>query len=353
MAEHKMKFALAFTQGAPLDRVAEWWKALDRSRLHTIGLPDSPAMLRELYVSMTVAALATKRIQLMSWVTNPVTRHPSVTAAALMALNELAPGRIALGIATGDSALWATGQKAAKVEELRAYIRAVKAMVRGERVSWGGGQFTPNWSNWKPADVPIYVACSGPKVLTMAAQEADGVIVTMGFAPENIRMIQDTIAKACTAAKRDPATLDFWSNCHIAFAPSRAEAMEYTLGWTTNWLTEMTTAGKNIPDHVVPKLHEFNRDIHDLDAAYKTADRGRALVQRAKDLGIYDWILSQSPQLFGTVEDICARLEMYGGLGLRNWFFLQSSRGTFVGGVDQDKYDLIDKISNEIVPRFS
>jgi alkanesulfonate monooxygenase SsuD/methylene tetrahydromethanopterin reductase-like flavin-dependent oxidoreductase (luciferase family) len=187
----------------------------------------------------------------------------------------------------------------------------------------------------------------------MAAQEADGVIVTMGFAPENIRMIQDTIAEACTTVARDPASLDFWSNCHIAFAPSRAAAMEYTLGWTTNWLTEMTTKGKNIPDHVVPKLHEFNRDIHDLDAVYKTPDRGRALVKRAKDLGIYDWIMSQSPQLFGTAADICARLDTYGALGLRNWFFLQSSRGTFVGGADQDKYDLIDMVSSEIVPRFA
>ncbi|MSP51188.1 MAG: LLM class flavin-dependent oxidoreductase [Alphaproteobacteria bacterium] len=348
-----MNLGLTFTQASPLDRMADLWKAMDNSRIHSVGVPDSPALLREMYVAMTVAALATSRIRIINWVTNPVTRHPSVTAAALMSLAELAPGRISLGIATGDSALWATGQKAAKVDYLRDYIRAVRAMCRGEEVRWAGAVFRPNWANWKPVDVPIYVACSGPKVLTMAAQEADGLIVTMGFSPPMIAMVQDTIKTACAAVGRDPATIDFWSNAHLHFAESREVASHYMLGWTTNWLTEMTTAGKGIPDRVVPKLLEFNRDIHDMDAVYKTPDRGRMLVERAKRLGIYDWVMECSPQLFGTPADIRERLKMYSGLGLKNWFFLYSSRGTFVGGSEKEKYDFIDKLSNELIQQLA
>ena len=354
MGKHRMNFGLTFSQAAPLQHVAEWWKALDRSRLHTMGVPDSPALMRELYVSMTVAALSTSRIRIISWVTNPITRHPSVAAAAFMALNELAPGRVAMGIATGDSALWATGgQHPAKVDQLRQYIRAVKSMMRGEETQWNGGTFKPNWTNWTPAEVPIYVACSGQKVLSMAAQEADGVIVMMGYAPETIRMFQDKVKTFALAVGRDPASVDFWCNAHLVPDSSREAAMEYSLGWTTNWLTEMTTKGKGIPDHLVDKVHEFNADIHDMDAVYKTKNRGKQLVERAKRLGVYDWLMSCSPQFFGRPEDIVKRLEHYGDLGLKNWYFLYSSRGAFIGGSDQEKYNLIDTLSNEIIPHFS
>ena len=184
MAKSKMKLGLNFTQQKNLRDVAKWYEACDKAGLAVVGTPDSPALLRELYVSTTVAAMATSRIQIMTMVTNPVTRHPSITASAAMSLDELAPGRIAIGIATGDSALWATKQKAATVADLREYILAVKALLRGEPATYRGETFEQAWANWEPRDVPIYVACSGPKVLSMASQVADGVVVTMGFAPK-------------------------------------------------------------------------------------------------------------------------------------------------------------------------
>ena len=97
---------------------------------------------------------------------------------------------------------------------------------------------------------------------------------------------------------------------------------------------------------------KFNEDIHDLDSAYKTPDRGRILVERAKKLGIYDWIIEQSPRLWGTPDDIHERLDELAGMGLTNWVFLQQSRGTFVGGADAEKLDLIEKLG-EIAKRVS
>ena len=88
----------------------------------------------------------------------------------------------------------------------------------------------------------------------------------------------------------------------------------------------------------------MNADIHDLDAVYKTPDRGRIQVQRAKDLGIHDWIIEHSPRLWGTPDDICERLGELADTGLTNWVFLQQSKGTFVGGADAEKLDLIEKL---------
>ena len=344
MTRQRMQLGLNFTQQKNLRDVAKWYEACDRAGLAFVGTPDSPALLRELYVSATIAAMVTSRIRIMTLATNPVTRHPSITASAAMSLDELAPGRIAIGIATGDSALWATRQKPAKVAEMREYILAVKALLRGEPATYRGETFEQAWSNWEPRDVPIYVACSGPKVLSMAAQVADGVVVTMGFAAENVEMIQATIQRACGEAGRDPETVDFWSNALITFDESKGKAMEYSLGWTTNWLTEMTLNGKGIPPEIHEPLMRMNADIHDLDAVYKTPVRGRILVQRAKDLGIHDWIIEHSPRLWGTPDDICERLGELADMGLTNWVFLQQSKGTFVGGADAEKLDLIEKL---------
>jgi len=347
-----MRSGLNFTQQQNLRDVAKWYEAYDKAGLAVRGTPDSAALLRELYVSTTVAALATERIAIMTMVTNPVTRHPSVTAAAAMSLDELAPGRIQIGIATGDSALWATRQKAARVADLEAYILAVKALLRGEPATYRGETFTQAWSNWSPREVPVYVACSGPRVLSMASRVADGVVVTMGFAPDDVARIQATIERACAEVGRDPATLDFWSNAQITFDESKEKAMEYSLGWTTNWLTEGTLDGKGIPPEIKGPLLEMNADIHDLEAVYKTPDRGRIQVQRAKQLGIYDWIIEHSPRLWGTPDDICERLNELAGLGLANWVFLQQSRGTFVGGADAEKLDLIANLG-EVAKRVA
>ena len=72
-------------------------------------------------------------------------------------------------------------------------------------------------------------------------------------------MIQATIHRACGETGRDPATVDFWSNAQITFADSKEEAREYTLGWTTNWLTEMTLTGKGIPPEVSRALGQVQR----------------------------------------------------------------------------------------------
>ncbi len=352
MANQKMQLGLNFTQQKNLRDVATWYEACDRAGLTVVGTPDSPALLRELYVSTTVAALATEKVNIMTMVTNPVTRHPSVTASAAMSLDELAPGRIQIGIATGDSALWATKQKAAKVADLKEYILAVKALLRGEPATYRGETFEQAWSNWEPRNVPIYVACSGPRVLSMASQVADGVVVTMGFARENVELIQATIHRACGEVGRDPDTVDFWSNAQITFDESKEKAMEYSLGWTTNWLTEGTLSGKGIPPEIKEPLLKMNEDIHNLEAVYKTPDRGRIQVQRAKDLGIYDWIIEHSPRLWGTPDDIYERLTELADMGLTNWVFLQQSRGTFVGGADAEKLELIKNLG-EVAKRVA
>lgn len=346
MTAPAVRFGINFTQQVPVERIRPWWQAADRVGIAMLGLPDSPLLLRELYVTTAAAALATTRIRLLTCVSNPVTRHPSVTAAALLTLAELAPGRIAFGIGTGDSALWSIGEKPARIVELRAYIRALKALLRGEHAAWRGHRFKPQWSNAVfPVDIPLLIACAGSKMLAMAAEEADGFLINMGYAPAQTAWIQETIETAARAAGRDPAPLEVWWNAPVAFAESRAAAMAGSLGWGLNWLTEGTMEGKGIPEQLKEPIRRFNADNHDLYAVYRMPDRGRVLVERAKTLGIYDWAIEQSPQLFGTPDDVAARLRTLAARGLTRWMCFQPMHGAYGPHTDAARLGYIEKLA--------
>src|SRR5579862_4614563 len=65
---------------------------------------DSQSLSADPYVMMGAWAVATERLKLSTGVTNPLTRHPVVTAAAAASLQALSHGRAVLGIGRGDSA---------------------------------------------------------------------------------------------------------------------------------------------------------------------------------------------------------------------------------------------------------
>ena len=347
MSDTKLNFCINAAHEGTLRDGVEWWQACEEAGIHMYGVPDSPIQRPDLYVTATLCALNTDRMRIAACVTNPVSRHPSVTASCLRALDELAPGRISMGIATGDSALWAAGLKPATVASLREYILAVKGLIAGEEVSYRGNSFKSQFpGEAAPPDIPVYVACSGPKVLRMAAQVADGLIITMGFSAEDVLYIRGIIEEACAEVGRSPDELDIWWNAYVVFAPSVEEAMEKSLGWSMSWITMTTLEGKGIPEEYKEPLRRMTWDGHDLTAAYKTANRHSTMVGRAKEVGLYDWLISRSPRLFGTPDDINRRLEELAEMGLTNWMF-------YITPNDPGKYDLLDKLSNGVMPKFA
>ena len=110
-------------------------RACEEAGIDSVGLIDSALIERDVYLACAACASGTEHARIMTAVTNPITRHPSVMAASLLALSEIAPGRIDLGIATGDSALWSVGLKPARIAYLREYILALKALLRGDTAS--------------------------------------------------------------------------------------------------------------------------------------------------------------------------------------------------------------------------
>ncbi len=104
--------------------------------------------------------------------------------------------------------------------------------------------------------------------------------------------------------------------------------------------------GKLIPEEYRDALVQLTKDEHSFSATYHNADRGAMTVQRAKELGVYEFLLNRSPRLWGTPEDISRRIGELGDMGVNNWLFYAGHAGT-------DKLDLIDKLSKRVMPNFT
>ncbi len=147
-------------------------------------IPDSQMIWSDCYATMALAAQATKRIKIGTGVSIPGTRLAPVTAHSIATINQIAPGRIFLGIGTGHTAMRVMGQNPMRLKEFREYLRVVRALLHGEAVDYTYEgvtreiQFLHRDLHYINVEnpVPIYVAANGPKACEAAGMYGDGWI---------------------------------------------------------------------------------------------------------------------------------------------------------------------------------
>src|SRR5215469_12896209 len=100
-----------------------------------LWLTDSSLHARNCYSYLTLAATHSSRLRLGTAVTNPVTRHPAITAAAAATVDEVSGGRLILGIGAGDRPLLALGHKPCGLADLADAIEAIRALWSGDEVT--------------------------------------------------------------------------------------------------------------------------------------------------------------------------------------------------------------------------
>jgi 5,10-methylenetetrahydromethanopterin reductase len=186
--------------------------------------PDSQLRRRDTYVLMAAAARVTERIVLATLLSNPVNRHPTVTASSIATVDELAPGRTLLGWGVGDTAVRLAGLTPARVGELEASTRLMRALLDGQAVEVGARE-PARLPHHRP--VPIWIAAGGPRTLRMAGGVADGVFIRVGTHRANLTKSIEEIRAGAIAAGRDPATVRLGAVFHTVLVedPKRALAM--------------------------------------------------------------------------------------------------------------------------------
>ena len=209
-----MKISLGIYPNETPAHIIASGKLADEIGYATLWVLDSHLLFHEVYTLLGALAVSTRRIRLGTAVTNPLTRHPTVTAAAFSTLSELSAGRASLGISVGDSALKSMNLAAAKMEVLAQTVALCRQLLSGEAVSLGEGR-TAQLHHVGPP-VPIYVAATGPKMLHLAGRIADGVILMNGIAPELIRAAIAFVREGERAAARAAGCVRIavWAACH-------------------------------------------------------------------------------------------------------------------------------------------
>ncbi len=224
---------------------------------------DSQNLSGDPYVSLALAATATKRIGLGTGVTNSVTRHAAATATAITSVNRVSNGRAVLGIGRGDSALAHLGRAPARLAQFERYLRHLQAYLRGEAVSFDEIDIpddaappmsalhlhdAPSASriDWIAggAKVPVEVAASGPKVIAMAALHADRVMFTLGADVERLAWGIALARKTREDAGLDPDAIAFGAYVNLACHPDIAAARSVVRGGLTTFARFSVMHGK-------------------------------------------------------------------------------------------------------------
>jgi len=142
-------------------------------------LYDSPALYPDVWAVLALAAERTSRIGLGPAVLVPSLRHPMTNAAAIATLCALAPGRVAVALGAGFTGRYVLGQKPMRWADVADYVRALRALLRGEDALWDGAVVSmlhpEGFGASRPIDVPILIGADGPKGLAVARELADGV----------------------------------------------------------------------------------------------------------------------------------------------------------------------------------
>lgn len=201
--------------------------AADVARIEALGwdcawLPDSQLRRRDTYVLLAAAAQATASIQLGTLLVNPVTRHPSVTASSIATIDELAPGRVALGFGAGDTAVRLMGLRPARVAEMEDAIVLMRRLLAGDEIEVGAER--PAYLPFH-RPVPIWLTAGGPRTLEMGGRVADGVFMRVGT---HHATISDTVARIRRGAEqtgRDPLSISLGIIFHTVFVDDPDDAL--------------------------------------------------------------------------------------------------------------------------------
>src|ERR1700689_3567939 len=205
---------------------AQMARMIEESGFDGIGIVDTQNLAADPYSELCLAAHATKHLKLRTAVTNPVTRHPAVTASAIATVQAESGGRAILGIGRGDSAVSKIGERAPSAKGFGRYISQVQGFLCGEEVTLDNGYRSRNeWiARGSMPKVPVDVAATGPRVIEVGATLADSVTFAVGADPERLVWAVGHARAAREQAGLDPSTLKLGAFLNVVVHPDNARA---------------------------------------------------------------------------------------------------------------------------------
>ena len=266
-------------------------------------------LVRDAIVPMAAYAAVTSKIKVASGVINNWTRNIGLLASTFLTLDDLAPNRIICGI----GAWWDPLAKNVgidrrnpltamreTVEVLRKLLHMENVTYHGEFIHVEGIELDVVHGRKEPRNVPIYIGATGDRMMEMAGEIADGVVLNYCVPPEYNSNALDLLSKG---AKMRGKTLDEIDRPQLIVCSVNLDhdkAIETTRELLTQYLAQQPHIAKasGVSQNIVQKIQEILR----WPATYEQ-------IQTAKHLVPDDLILRITAS--GTPEEAKSKVKEY------------------------------------------
>jgi len=268
---------------------------------------------RGILPALSACAAGTERIDIGIGSVNPYQHHPTQIAMDFAALDELADGRVRLGIGSGIGArIERLGYRYRPLAALTDAVNILRPLLRGEEATYRGRVFSAEGValGFRPPrpDMPIYFASMGDRSLALCGRLADGLIVSNmcppGYSERAIGIAQESAA----ATGRPP--LDIVQYVPCAVRPDRKEARLIAKGAIGAMLAAFWPAGEDWP-----ALRETIVRHSGVPKPEFVAALGRLRRGEAADLVLDDRFI-EAFAIAGTAEDCLGQMARYGRVGV-------------------------------------
>ena len=282
-----------------LDLCEKLAERADRYGYAMIGIADTPGNAMDPWVSATLVARASRQTRVALCVTNLLTRHPAVSAAAVASLDHVSNGRAVLGIGAGHSGTRNVGLAKASAKELAEGVTFIKTLLQGKPASLGTATAHLPWVKRAP---PVFLAASHPRPLQAAGRTADGAFANFGLGADNIRASEAQIGEGAKAAGRSPDEIEIWQIAALDCNEDR-NAARGKVGAMLAFLAGYVIGDKNLETRGVPE--PLRAPLLELRRRYSTRP-GEADIRLVQELGLFDY-LSRRLSICGNPDDCLAQ----------------------------------------------
>jgi len=225
-----MDFGLMIVPKDSLESTLETAVAAERSGFRYVWVTDH-FVNRNLIVVLTLMGLRTKKVTFGPGVTNPYVTHPAMIAQALSTIRELAGDRVVCGISVGDErSLGRLGiSRTRPLVALRDAVQIIRDASSKTSFDYKGRAFGASALRIAfkvGSPLPIYLGAQGPKMLHLAGEIADGVIINFCSHPKDLERALSYVKQGAEASGRRLGDLHTAAYVNIAVSEDRDEAIK-------------------------------------------------------------------------------------------------------------------------------
>lgn len=229
MSELARPIGIGFAARGKVSEVVGWADDARRQGVHSVWIHDS-LYERDAVTYATAIAVQVPQIRVSLGALSVYTRSPALIAMTVSALDEIAPGRIILGLGTSIplrlAQMGIPYSPEAGVENVSKAIDTLKAMWTGQRIPSATPNLPPIQPMFPPVHrVPIYIAAYRTPFLQLAGEKANGYLARPAESIPNMKRLIAKLRSAAVGAGRDENAVDVAGYLLTHVDKSRREAM--------------------------------------------------------------------------------------------------------------------------------